>query len=68
MPKINTDEFNPTALDLINAGMTQKQIWADIGISKSATLCGIMSKSGRCGEPVLLAIMRRWNRPLLCCI
>lgn len=36
MPKIYTDEFKQSALDLINDGMTQKQVCADLGISKSA--------------------------------
>ncbi|WP_342039173.1 hypothetical protein [Brevibacterium ammoniilyticum] len=34
--KIYSDEFNQSALDLINDGMTQKQVCADLGISKSA--------------------------------
>ena len=36
MRKIYTDEFKQSALDLINDGMTQKQVCADLGISKSA--------------------------------
>lgn len=36
MPKIYTDEFKQSALDLINDGMTQKQVCVDLGISKSA--------------------------------
>lgn len=36
MPKIYTNELKRAALDLINAGMTQKQVWANLGISKSA--------------------------------
>ena len=36
MPKIYTEEFKQTALDLIAGGMTQKQVCADLGVSKSA--------------------------------
>ena len=36
MPKIYTDEFKQSALDLVGDGMTQKQVCADLGISKSA--------------------------------
>lgn len=36
MPKIYTDEFKQSALDLINEGMTQKQDCADLGSLKSA--------------------------------
>lgn len=35
MPKIYTDEFKQSALDLINDGMTQKQVYADLGIPDS---------------------------------
>lgn len=36
MPKIYTEEFKQTALDLTSGGMTQKQVCADLGVSKSA--------------------------------
>lgn len=36
MPKIYTDEFKQSALELLDDGMTQKQVCADLGISKSA--------------------------------
>ncbi|GGC51647.1 hypothetical protein GCM10010974_37120 [Brevibacterium sediminis] len=36
MPKIYTDEFKQSALELLGDGMTQKQVCADLGISKSA--------------------------------
>ncbi|MDR8018714.1 transposase [Nesterenkonia aerolata] len=36
MPKFYTEEFKQTALDLIAGGMTQKQVCADLGVSKSA--------------------------------
>lgn len=36
MPKIYTDEFKQSALELLGEGMTQKQVCADLGISKSA--------------------------------
>ena len=36
MPKIYTDEFKQSALELVGDGMTQKQVCADLGISKSA--------------------------------
>lgn len=36
MPKVYTDEFKQSALDPIKDGMTQKQVCADLGISKSA--------------------------------
>ncbi|SLN00939.1 Transposase [Brevibacterium yomogidense] len=36
MPKIYTEEFKQTALDLIAGGMTQMQVCADLGVSKSA--------------------------------
>lgn len=36
MPKIYTEEFKQTALDLIAGGMTQAQVCADLGVSKSA--------------------------------
>lgn len=35
MPKIYTDEFKQSALELLGEGMTQKQVCADLGISKS---------------------------------
>lgn len=35
MPKIGSHEFKQTALDLINDGIPQKQVCADLGISKS---------------------------------
>ncbi|MCT2184765.1 transposase [Brevibacterium casei] len=36
MPKIYTNEFKQSALNLINDGLTQKQVYADLGVSKSA--------------------------------
>ncbi|GAA1365097.1 transposase [Brevibacterium luteolum] len=36
MPKIYTDEFKQSALELVGDGMSQKQVCADLGISKSA--------------------------------
>ncbi len=36
MPKIYTDEFKQSALDLVGDGMSQRQVCADLGISKSA--------------------------------
>jgi transposase len=36
MPKIYTEEFKQTALDLLAGGMTQKQVCQDLGVSKSA--------------------------------
>lgn len=36
MPKTYTDEFKQSALELLDDGMTQKQVCADLGISKSA--------------------------------
>ena len=36
MPKIYTEEFKASALDLLEQGMTQKQVCADLGVSKSA--------------------------------
>lgn len=36
MPKIYTGEFKQSALELLGEGMTQKQVCADLGISKSA--------------------------------
>lgn len=41
MPKIYTDEFKQSALDLVGDGMTQKQVCADLGISKSALLAWV---------------------------
>lgn len=35
MPRIYTDKFKRSVLDLINDGMTQKQVFADLGASKS---------------------------------
>ncbi|WFP17760.1 transposase [Citricoccus muralis] len=36
MPKIYTDELKQSALELINDVTTQKQVCADLGVSKSA--------------------------------
>ena len=36
MPKIYSEEFKASALELLDSGMTQKQVCEDLGISKSA--------------------------------
>lgn len=36
MPKKYTDEFKKTAVELVESGLPQKQVCADLGISKSA--------------------------------
>ncbi|RCS63144.1 hypothetical protein CIK77_02875 [Microbacterium sp. JB110] len=36
MPKKYTDEFKQTAVELVESGLSQKQVCADLGISKSA--------------------------------
>lgn len=36
MPKIYTDEYKQSAIELINDGLTHKQVCADIGVSESA--------------------------------
>ncbi|WP_029150988.1 IS3 family transposase [Microbacterium indicum] len=36
MPKKYTDEFKKTAVELVESGLSQKQVCADLGISKSA--------------------------------
>ncbi len=36
MPKIYTDEFKQSALELLSEGMTRKQVCANLGISESA--------------------------------
>lgn len=36
MPKIYSEEFKASALELLASGMTQKEVCADLGVSKSA--------------------------------
>ena len=36
MPKIYTDEYKQSAIELINDGLTHKQVCADIGVSECA--------------------------------
>ena len=36
MPKKYTDEFKASAVELVASGMTQKQVCADLGVSKTA--------------------------------
>ncbi|MFC7403457.1 transposase [Citricoccus sp. GCM10030269] len=36
MPKIYSDEFKASALELLEQGITQKQVCQDLGMSKSA--------------------------------
>lgn len=36
MPKIYSEEFKASALELLEQGMTQKQVCQDLGMSKSA--------------------------------
>lgn len=36
MPKIYSEEFKASALELLDSGMTQKQVCEDLGISKSS--------------------------------
>lgn len=35
MPKIYSEEFRATALELLDSGMTQQQVCEDLGLSKS---------------------------------
>ncbi|GAA3278384.1 transposase [Nesterenkonia halobia] len=35
MPKIYSEEFKATALELLDSGMTQQQVCEDLGLSKS---------------------------------
>ncbi|WP_010525164.1 helix-turn-helix domain-containing protein [Nesterenkonia sp. F] len=35
MPKIYSEEFRATALELLDSGMTQQQVCDDLGSSKS---------------------------------
>ena len=44
MPKDATDEFKQSALELLDDGMTQKQVCADLGISKSAVRPGCVTR------------------------
>lgn len=36
MPRIFTDEFKKEAVALVELGMSQKQVAADLGVSKTA--------------------------------
>jgi len=36
MPRIFTDEFKKDAVSLVESGMSQKQVAADLGVSKTA--------------------------------
>lgn len=67
MPKRYTDEFKKTAVELVESGMSQKQVCADLGISKSALQAWVRDAQleGRGIEPATDAEERREQAAML---
>ena len=67
MPKKYTDEFKKTAVELVESGLSQKQVCADLGISKSALQAWVRDAQleGRGIEPAADAEERREQAAML---
>lgn len=61
MPKKYTDEFKQTAVELVESGIPQKQVCADLDVSKSALQAWVRAAqlTGRFIEPASDADERR---------
>lgn len=67
MPKKYTDEFKETAVELVESGLPQKQVCADLGISKSALQAWVRDAQleGRGIKPAVDAEERREQAAML---